>query len=138
MKVPNLDHLKEALKIARSGKWRKYKGLDVKVGYNQSSWCGSSCCVWGHALLLAGNKEAAGAEQSAYDIAYAALMVFRKRSKRNIALSVMMNCSSSQVLKTLELLVGGRDVEEVLGIAQYHEDNLVQEHARDALRAIHT
>jgi len=142
MKVPTLDHVRKALKIARRGGWKKYRGLDVKVGYRQSSWCGTSCCVWGHALLLAGNMEVAGSEQAAYNLAYAALKVFGNRSKRNKALSIMMNCSSPEVLRTLELLVGDRDIEEILGIAQYYaggdDGGLIGDHAIDALRAIHT
>ena len=43
-----LEHLREALRRVQAGE------LPEGHGYDQGNWCGTSCCLWGHAHVVAG------------------------------------------------------------------------------------
>ncbi len=49
---PSLADVRTAIKVARKGA-RRYKGAGL-IKFDQREWCGTSCCVWGHSLLVAG------------------------------------------------------------------------------------
>ena len=45
-----LDHVRKALRIIKKG-GKKYGRTIVK--YDQENYCGTACCLWGHAALVA-------------------------------------------------------------------------------------
>lgn len=105
MKVPTINHIKKAIKIAHAGgKWYKFWGL--KVRYEQSNWCGTSCCVWGHAMLLAGNEKILNSSKfNPHQITLEARNDFAEIDDQHRALSRMMSCPSEEVLPVLSDLV---------------------------------
>jgi len=126
VKLPTLDHIRAALKIAKKGS-HKYKGIEMPVEFDQGSWCGTSCCVWGHAMLLAGNTKIVTEKdgERADDFATTQLGKFAMKGARHRALQIMMGTFSDDVLPVLRSLVGKRPVEEVLEKASNEEIGVI-------------
>ena len=51
----NLSHVRTAFEIIKEN-GKKYE--ETNIGYRQESFCGTSCCLWGHAALVAGRYTA--------------------------------------------------------------------------------
>jgi len=132
-KIPTLDNVKEAVKIAhKGGRW--YKFWWKKVFYKQKSWCGTSCCVWGHALLLAGNHQVVKLPGSASQSSVlVALHKFRGRGKRHMALGVMMESPKDGALEVVEELLGDRPVRDVLKDVTKSYEGDIRDKAYEAL-----
>lgn len=134
VKVPTIDHVREAIKIAKAG-GKKYGGFfSEKIKYKQNSWCGTSCCVWGHAMLLAGNQQVLNSVSDSLTPTLRAKQDFGKVSDQNKALGVMMSCSSEEVLPILsELAKENSPLEKILQQAKESksiDDNVSSKAAR--------
>lgn len=133
MKVPTINHVRKAIKIAEHG-GKKYSGIKGKVGYDQGAWCGTSCCVWGHALILAGNKQAGRPYTfKTIDDALEAKHDFMGKSDRHMALVHMMGAEDKGVLKVMGRLVGKGNVKSILKKAARLKTGEVREAAQSAL-----
>ncbi len=52
-----LRHIKRALAVIISGE-KKYAGVVKAIEYEQGNYCGTACCLMGHAALIAGRYTA--------------------------------------------------------------------------------
>lgn len=135
MKVPTIGHVRKAVEIARRG-GRRYKGIEQKVTYDQNEWCGTSCCIWGHALLLAGNKQVVGDLLKANNLAQESRRIFVQKSRRHLALGYMMESSTNMVLRIVKELTGKKSVVNILERAAKSNTFAVSMHAEKALDSI--
>jgi len=111
--IPTLTHMRAALKVARDG-GKKYKFFSKFIEYFQGTWCGTECCVWGHALLLAGNEGMVKDTLDQERLAWRIKGTFMQKSKRHMALGVIMEATATEVLPILGALLGKGSVQEIL------------------------
>jgi len=58
-----VDHVRQALEIIKDG-GKDYNGQ--RVNYSQPNFCGTACCLWGHASIVAGRYTAEEIYKSEY------------------------------------------------------------------------
>lgn len=137
VKMPTFIHIKQAVQVARrGGKTYKFGKKRIKVEYDQGSWCGTECCVWGHALLLAGNTQLANpvSHSAAADLSREARDEFESKSKRHRAIARMMRCSEGEVLDVIGKLANTKNpVKKVLEKAKKHSNEDVADYAEVTL-----
>lgn len=133
MKVPTMGHVRKAIDIAKKG-GHKYKGIKGRITYDQNRWCGTSCCVFGHALILAGNKNAA--EKGNGDMVITAKNKFMEKSKRHMALGIMLGVTNKRVLPILKKISGRESVSKCLKKAATSKIDDIRSFASSAMERI--
>ncbi len=128
---PTFADLKKAIKIARKGK-HHYPGLGL-IKYDQDQWCGTACCVWGHAMLVAGHTRIFKDQGTVLEKLY----TWGDQSNRHLVIATMLGTHDRKVLPILEKLLDKKqDIIMVLLKAKKSASMAVKYYAEEALQRI--